>query len=340
MKVLQYLEPHHVQIAELPRPKIEADQVLVRIHACGICGTDVKTFVRGHPLIKPGAVLGHEMTGVITESRAEGWSVGERVVVAPYVPCGECLYCEHGQFTLCQHLFDAYPEPGGFSEYLRVPSRIVQKGMFRLPEQVDFAAGTLVEPMACSYHGLEQLDLKRGDSLLIIGDGPMGLLQSVLARAVGASPIVVAGLTPARLAVAARIADQVVNVAEANLPEVVKALTNGVGMDKVMVSVGLLQVAENAPALVRRGGMVNLFAGLPSNSRLTLDPNHIHYDEVSIVGSFGFAPSHFKRALEVLASGTVNASLFITRTVALEGLETAFEEIARYEGIKTVALLA
>ncbi len=340
MKVLQYLEPRRVQIADIPKPTIDADQVLVRLHACGVCGTDVKTFVRGHPHIRPGSVLGHEMTGVIEESRSEGWCAGERVVVAPYVPCGDCVYCARGQFTLCQHLFDVYADPGGFSEYLHVPNRIVQKGMFRLPEHLDFAAGTLVEPIACSFHGLDALALVRGESFLVIGDGPMGLIQAMLAHSIGASPIVVAGMTPPRLAIAARFADKVINVADANLQDAVKAMTNGAGMDKVIVSVGQAQVAENALALVRRGGVVNFFAGLPSNSRISIDPNRLHYDEISIVGTSGFAPSHFKRGLEALASGAVDASVLITRTVPLEGLEKAFGEIARYEGIKTVAMLA
>lgn len=339
MKVLKYLEPRHVEISELPRPTIGAGEILVKLQACGVCATDVKTFMRGHPHISPGAVLGHEMTGIIAESQADGWGVGERVVVAPYVPCENCLYCSRGQYTLCENLFEAFAEPGGFSEYLRVPQRIVQKGLFRLPNEIDFAVGSLVEPIACSYHGLEDLALKRGESLLIIGDGPMGLMQAVLAHEFGASPIILAGMTPERLAIAAHFADRVIDVSKANLRDEIKALTNGAGIDKVMVSVGQTQVAEDAMALVRRGGIINLFAGLPGNSRISVDPGRIHYDQVTLVGTFGFSHKHFARALEALTRQASDFAQLVTSTVPLAGLEQAFIDSSQYAGIKTVAIL-
>lgn len=340
MKVLRYIEPRHVELGEMPRPTIGAGEVLVRLQACGVCATDVKTFMRGHPHIGAGAVLGHEMTGVIAESQAAGWQIGERVVVAPYVPCDDCLYCQRGQFTLCQNLFDASAEPGGFSEFLRVPQRLVQKGLLRLPVEIDFTLGTLVEPIACAIHGLDALALKQGESLLIIGDGPLGLMQAILARAIGAAPIVVAGMTPTRLAIAARYADRVIDVTKENLTDEIKTLTKGAGIDKVIVSVGQSQVAEGALPLVRRGGIINFFAGLPNGSRVSIDPNRIHYDQITIVGTFGFAPSHFAHALESLTQNAAEFRQLVTLTVPLAGLEKAFLDSARYEGIKTVALLA
>ncbi|MBI5029792.1 MAG: alcohol dehydrogenase catalytic domain-containing protein [Chloroflexi bacterium] len=340
MKVLKYIEPRRVEIRELERPSIQAGEVLVQLHACGVCATDVKTFMRGHPHIKPGTVLGHEMTGIIAESQAEGWQIGERVVVAPYVPCEDCRYCARGQFTLCEKLFEAYAEPGGFSEFLRVPQRIVQKGLFRLPAEIDFALGSLVEPIACSYHGLEALRLGRNDSFLIIGDGPMGLIQAILAREFGASPVVLAGLTPSRLELAAQFADRVIDVSKQNLRDEIKTLTNDAGIDKVMVSVGQAQVAEDALALVRRGGVVNLFAGLPSSSRISVDPGRIHYDQVTLIGTFGFAHTHFALALRALMHNPSDFAQLITATVRLDGLEKAFIDSAQYAGIKTVAILA
>jgi len=309
------------------------------VRACGVCATDVKTFMRGHPHISPGTVLGHEMTGVIAESQAEGWQVGERVVVAPYVPCEKCLYCARGQYTLCENLFEVFAEPGGFGEYLRVPNRIVQKGLLRLPSEIDFTLGSLVEPIACSYHGLEALALKRGESFLIIGDGPMGLMQAILAREFGAAPVILAGMTPARFEVGARFVDHVIDVTTTNLRDEIKTLTNGAGIDKVMVSVGQTQVAEEALALVRRGGVINLFAGLPSNSRLSVDPGRIHYDQISLVGTFGFSHTHFARALESLTRNASDFARLITGTVTLAGLEQAFIDSSQYSGIKTVALL-
>ncbi|MBI4630618.1 MAG: alcohol dehydrogenase catalytic domain-containing protein [Chloroflexi bacterium] len=362
MKVLKYVAPQKIEIAEMPQPDIADGEVLVQTHACGICATDVKTYKRGHPLIKAGSVLGHEMSGVIVESRAAKWRGGERVVVAPYVPCGECRYCRREQFTLCVNLWDASVEPGGFSEYVRVPSRLVQKGMFCLPEHVDFLTATLVEPLACCYHGFEAMRLQACDSLLIVGDGPMGLEQAMIGKQLGASPIVVAGMTPDRLALAANYADHVINVKEQNLKdEVMKLanyadhvinvkeqnlkdevmkLSNGEGMDRVIVSVGSAEVAEQSVALVRRGGVINFFAGLPGGSRLTIDPNHIHYNEVTVMGTFGFAHTHFKRAVGSLSDGSLDVTGLITRTVTMDEAESAFNDGAEYRGIKSVMVFA
>ena len=336
MQVLKYLEPQHIEIVEIPRPQIADGEVLVQTRACGICATDVKTFMRGHPLIRPGTVLGHELAGVIVESRASEWRVGERVAVAPYVPCGECEFCRRRQFTLCQDLWNASIEPGGFSEFVRVPRRLVQMGMVRVPPTLDLTTATLAEPLACCYHGLDALQIARGDSLLILGDGPMGLMQASIARALGASPIVLGGITPERLAIGARYADCVVNVSTESLPDAIKRVSAGAGMDKVIVSVGLPQVAEQALAFVKRGGAINLFAGLPRGSQITLDPNRIHYDEITLLGTFGLAPHHFARAVDALVRGDLDVRALITRTVTLAETANAFADSAAYRGIKTV----
>ncbi|MFN8487414.1 MAG: alcohol dehydrogenase catalytic domain-containing protein [Caldilineaceae bacterium] len=338
MNVLRYIAQRQVEVGDIPRPTITTGEVLVQTHACGICATDVKTYVRGHPLFPPGTVLGHEISGVIVESQAAGWQPGDRVVVAPFVPCGECRYCLRHQWTLCPDLVKSYVDPGGFSEYVRVPQAIVQQGLLHLPDHVDFLTGSLVEPLACCYHGFEALNVRSDDTLLIIGDGPMGLMQAMIARSLGIAQIVMAGLTPPRLTLGARYAHRVINVAEQNLHDAVMALSDGAGMDKVFVSVGQVEVAEQAVPLVRRGGAINFFAGLPSNARVTLDPNRLHYQEIFVSGTFAFAPVHFARALQALASGQLNVTGLITRTVRLHEIEQAFQDNTQYQGIKSVVV--
>jgi L-iditol 2-dehydrogenase len=335
VRVFKYLGPQRAEIAEIPVPTIGTGEVLVRTAACGLCATDVKTYMRGHPLIPAGTVLGHEMSGVIVESAAEGWLSGERVVVAPYVSCGACLHCQRGQDSLCSHLWDASVEPGGFSEYIRVPGRIVRVGLHRLPDSVDFLVASLAEPLACCYHGLEAINARSGESLLIIGDGPMGILQAMIGRSLGMAPVVLVGLTPERLALAQRHAHTIVNLQEVELHETVMALSDGQGFDKIMVAVGQAEVAEQALALARRGGAVNLFAGLPSTARLTLDPRRIHYDEIALLGTFGFGSRHFRRAVESLASGALDVTGFFTRVASLDELEGALVDAASYRGIKS-----
>ena len=219
MKMWRYSGPQQLSLEEGGVPHPGSGEVVIRIAACGICATDLKTYQRGHPLIPVGVVLGHEIVGVIAElgEGVTGWQVGDRIAVAPQVACGICHFCERGQFTLCEHLFDASLDPGGFAEFARVPPHLVQRGMVNLGAGVDDTIGTLFEPLACCIHGLRALELTRGSSLLIIGDGPMGLLQAELARAMGAGPIIVSGITPHRLARARRAADAALNPREVDL---------------------------------------------------------------------------------------------------------------------------
>lgn len=338
MKALRYLEPGSVKVDDLPRPEIGLNEVLVEVRACGVCATDVKTFRRGHPLIPSGSVLGHEVSGTIAAvgDQVSGWQIGTAVAVAPYSPCGECIYCQRGQFTLCDHLHEAGIDPGGFSEFIRVPQRLVEKGMLEIPNGVTFAEAALTEPVACCFHGLEALNIKSGDSLLIIGDGPMGILQAELAQFLGAEPILMSGITSHRLARGSLIADVTIDISQEDLQGVVQRITGGNGVDKIIVSVGDASVAETALPLVVRGGAINLFAGMPRNARVSLDPARIHYDQVHLLGTFGFAPSHFRQALDAIAVHDVNVDGIITDVVPLEAVHATLSAAAEYEGIKTV----
>lgn len=340
MKALRYLGPRDIRLEEMPRPEIGTGEVLVEVRACGICATDVKTFKRGHPKIKSGTVLGHEVTGVIAEAKGTpGWQIGERVVVAPYVPCGACRYCRRGQQTLCEALFRHQLDPGGFSQFLRVPQAIVEQGLQRLPGQVSFEVGTFVEPLACCYHSLEAMEVSQGDSLLIVGDGPMGILHAELAQSMGLSPIIMSGITPERLARGARAVDYAVDPRQTDLKEIVLSATDGRGADRVVVATGSVQVAQESLTLVGRGGTVNLFAGLTPGSSVGVDVNRIHYEGIHIMGTFGFAPTHFERALAAISSGTLNLEELITARVPLSSLETIFPSAIDPRGIKPVVII-
>jgi L-iditol 2-dehydrogenase len=336
MKALRYYGPGNVEIEDLETPAPQPGEVLVRVKACGVCATDIKTVRRGHPKIKPGTVIGHEISGVIVAvNQVEGWKPGDRVAAAPYAPCGECDACQRGQFTLCDHLMDEGFNPGGFAEYIAIPPRIVKKGLFTVPEGLSLEHASLCEPLACSLHGLEALDISPRDRLLILGDGPMGLLQAEAARALGVRQIVMTGMIPARMERAARVVDTVIDASHENVAERVQQIYPG-GADKVMVSVGDATLAETAFKYVRKGGVVNLFAGLPREARLNIDPYQIHYDEVRLAGSFGLAPQHFQKALEFLATGKVNVTGIITATVPIQDVIEAIQDVAEYRGIKTV----
>ncbi|MCC6804191.1 MAG: alcohol dehydrogenase catalytic domain-containing protein [Anaerolineae bacterium] len=305
--------------------------------ACGICGTDVKTYVRGHPLIPPGSVLGHEVTGVVIESLHPDFAIGDRVVAAPYAPCLSCEMCRRGHFSLCENLFESSMEPGGFAETIRVPKRIADQALLKLPDHLDFITASLTEPLACCFHGLEALDLQAGQSLLIIGDGPMGLLQAVLGKALGASPVILSGITPHRLSFARQVADVVIDASTQSLADELKTHVPA-GVEKVIVSVGNADVVGEALQLVAKGGAVNIFAGMPKDATLWLPINRIHYDEVQIVGTFGFGPQHFRQALDVLAQSRAPLKELFTHTVSLDEIDAALQVASRYEGIKAVVV--
>ncbi|MCB9452813.1 MAG: alcohol dehydrogenase catalytic domain-containing protein [Anaerolineaceae bacterium] len=322
----------------MPEPICNDGEVLVAMRACGICGTDVKTYVRGHPLIPPGSVLGHEVAGVVVESRRPDFATGDRVVAAPYAPCLSCEACRQGHYSLCEDLFESSMDPGGFAEMVRIPRRIADQALFKLPDNLDFMTASLTEPLACCIHGLEALDLRAGQSLLIMGDGPMGLLQAVLGKALGASPVILSGITPHRLGFARKVADVVIDVSTQNLVDELK-LHTPYGPEKIIVSVGNADVVQEALELVAKGGAVNIFAGMPKDAMLTLPVNRIHYDEIRILGTFGFGPQHFRQALDVLAQNDNVLKDMFTHTTSLDSIEDALQASSRYEGIKGVVLV-
>jgi L-iditol 2-dehydrogenase len=361
MKALRYLAPGRLAIEDVPVPSISPGEVLVAIGACGLCATDVKTYKRGHPRIPAGAVLGHEMAGTIVAvaeaesdsgrpesgsgrpesgsgGRAPRWAPGDRVAVPPYLPCGRCVQCLRGRPTLCPHLMEARPEPGGFAELVRVPERIVNEGLVRLADHVEFPIGAFVEPLACVVHGYDALDLKEGDPLVVIGDGPMGLLHLELGRLNKASPIVLVGATDDRLAFARERADVVVDARVDDVPDRVGQVTGG-GAAGVAVCVGATACVATALTLVRPGGVVNVFAGMPSGDLMSMDLHRVHYEEVKLVGTFGSGPADFQRAAGLIADGGVDVSPYITARAPLDGAIAAFDRALAYEGIKTVVLI-
>jgi L-iditol 2-dehydrogenase len=319
-------------------PAIAPGELLVEVRACGVCATDVKTYQRGHPHIAPGSVLGHEIAGVVvrTDETAD-WRPGDRVVVAPYAPCGTCRPCQRGHFAVCQRLFEQGPDPGGFADYVRVPHRLVERGLVRIPNGVSFAAASFSEPLGCCLHSLEEVGLGAGDSLLVIGDGPMGLLHAELGRHLGAEPVLLSGATTERLELASTIVDAAIDVRREGLASAVRRRLPG-GADRVVVTVGQPALVEEALALAAPGGAVTLFAGLPQGPATAIDLGRVHYEEVRLLGTFGFTPRNLARAVELIASGTIAVERFITATVGLAEAREALEAAASYQGIKTMVL--
>lgn len=338
MRAVKAGEPGHAAWTSQDIPQLGPGDLLVTPLACSICTSDIKMVRRGHDSPNPYA-LGHELVARVVQSDRPDRPVGQRVVVAPYLPCGQCYHCLQDQPTLCEHLFEISPEPGGLAEWVRIPAPMAEGGLVPVPESVRSDVAALTEPLACCVQAVEACHVSHGDVVLVVGDGPMGLLNAAAARAYGAGLVVVAGMTPSRLELAGRFyADRVLDVRIQDLAGEVKALTSGRGADAVMVAVSAADAAENGLSALRRGGQFNMFAGTAEGTQMPLDLRRLHYDELTLTGSFGAAPSHLKRALDLIVSGQVDLSPLITGRYSFDMALDALDHMATQAGMKAVVL--
>ena len=339
MKAVVAGSPGQVEWIEMDEPTVEPGGVLLCPLACGICSTDVK-LVRAGYSSGPRYALGHELVGeVVAVGEGTQWRIGDRVAAAPYIPCGDCYYCQHGQPTLCPHLFENSLDPGGLAERVGVPKALAERGLFPLSPNFSVEIAALAEPIGCCVQAMEACHVTDGDSVLVVGDGPMGLMNAAVAQAYGARPVIVAGMTAHRLAVAQEhYADAVVNVAEDDLRQRVADLTEGRGADVVIVAVSDAEAIENGLTALRPGGVLNAFAGVPQGTTITLDLRQVHYQQIHITGSFGVGPEHVEQALRLLSGGQVDARPLITGRFPFKRTAEAVAHVADQVGLKAVVV--
>jgi L-iditol 2-dehydrogenase len=292
------------------------------------CGTDLKVFKRGYhaKMIVPPAVFGHEFAGKISELSAgvKDWRVGDRVVVANSAPCGKCFHCGVGQENLCEDLLFLN---GAYAESIVVPARLVQKNMLRLKRGTDFHDAALTEPLACVVQGVEDTRLAKGQRVLVIGAGPIGLMFVALGKNLGCH-VTVAGRGAARLKTARQLgADQVVDVTgSADLAAAVRAKAKQ-AFDAVVEAVGKPEVWEAAVKLVRKGGAVNFFGGCPTGTSVNLDTTLIHYSNLTLRASFHHTPRTIRQALNFIETGVIQAKDFVNGECLLADLPELFREM-------------
>lgn len=318
-----------VRIEDVTPPTLRAGEVRIAIRAALTCGTDLKVFKRGYhaKMIVPPAVFGHELAGEICEvdSGVEGWRVGERVVVANSAPCGSCFFCAHGQENLCDDLLFLN---GAYAESIVVPARLTQKNLLRLKPETAFRDAALVEPLACVVQGVEDARLARGQRVLVIGAGPIGLMFVALARELGCE-VTVAGRGEVRLRTARRLgATRVIDVAGQNEIASSARAAGLIPFDVVIEAVGKPEVWEAAVQLVQKGGLVNFFGGCPSGSRVSLETGLIHYSSLTLLGSFHHTPRAIRRALEWIEAGVIRADDFVDGVWSLSRLPELFRSMA------------
>src|SRR2546427_553089 len=314
MKAAVLYGKEDVRVEEIPEPPLKGGEVRIAIEATLTCGTDLKVFKRGYHarMIVPPAVFGHELAGVISEIRSPkskgriwDWRPGDRVVVANSAPCGHCFFCQRGQENLCDDLLFLN---GAYAESIVVPGRLVEKNLLRLKPKTSFRDAALTEPLACVVQGVEDLKLRAGQSVLVIGAGPIGLMFVAVAKHRGCA-VSVAARGEHRLRTARRSgAVEIIDVGgKAGLTEAVQAQSDS-GFDVVVEAVGKPETWEAAFQLVRKGGAVNFFGGCPSGTSVTLDTARMHYSSLTLLASFHHTPRTICRALELVEAGGLQAA--------------------------------
>jgi|TARA_B100001964_G_scaffold187200_1_gene208095 L-iditol 2-dehydrogenase len=313
MKVAVYYNNNDIKIEERPIPKISDGEILVKMKASGICGTDVMEWYR---IKKAPRVLGHEMAGEIVESKSEKYTVGQRVFVSHHVPCNNCKYCLEDNHTACETLHTGNYDPGGFSEFIKIPKINVDTGTYLLPENVSYEEGTMIEPLACGVRALRLINIKKSHTVLILGCGVSGLMNIQLAKLTGAK-VIATDIDDYRLNKAKEFgADEVINAKE----------ELNVKADRIIVCTGAIQAVKQAFDNIDKKGIVLFFAIPEKNIEI---PNvDLWRNELTLLSSYGAAPKDLQESLELIKNKKVNVKDMITHKLQLEKIQEGFKIVS------------
>ncbi len=331
-----------LKIEKVPIPRVEKGEVLVKVQVALTCGTDLKVYQRGYHarMIVPPALFGHELAGVIEEvgEGVHSFKKGQRVVALNSAPCQMCFYCSKHQENLCEDLLF---NNGAYAEYIRVPRRIVDANMLVIPGNVSYEDAAMTEPLACVLRGLHETGVEIGDTVAIIGGGPIGLMFVQVARAIGCNVIAVVKRDEQVVAAKHMGAHEIVQTTKVpNVLEAVRALTpRKRGCDVVIEAVGRPEAWEWAVEMVRKGGTVNFFGGCASGSKVQLDTNRLHYSEITLKATFHHTPETVRRAFDLIAAKKIRPTDYITGEAPLSSLQKVLRHMLNRGGdIKTAII--
>lgn len=328
MHAAVYYNNKDIRIEDLPKPRISPDEILVKVIASGICGSDVMEWYR---VKKAPRILGHEISGEIEEAgkNVNQYKVGDRVFVSHHVPCNECRYCRAGFHTVCDTLKSTNFDPGGFAQFIRVPEINVRFGTFVLPDEVSFDQGTFIEPLGCVIRGQRFADVKKGHTVLVIGSGISGLLHIQLAKAKGAAKVIATDIDEYRLDAAKRFGADVVINAKDDVPTIVKEANDGRLADVVIVCTAALEAFDQAFKSVDRAGILLLFAPTAPETRVPLPLFDVYFKGVKIVFSYAAVTQDIEEAIDLLKNKEINVNDMITHRFGLSNIQKGFDLVAR-----------
>lgn len=339
MLAAMFYGPMDIRMEERPIPVPKAGEVLLQVAAATTCGTDIKTYRRGHPLLfsKTPAGFGHEVAGIVA---ATGTGVtqcreGDAIVVANSAPCMQCYYCRRSTFSLCENLLFLN---GAYAEYLLVPERVVRQNLYLLDAGTSFVAAALTEPLACALHGIDASEVTPGDTVVIIGAGPLGLLLAAAAKLRGARVIItghgVQRLTLAHHFGADIILDTIIMSSNEQREAVLKETDGQRGADIVIEAVGMPETWELAATMARPGGLVNFFGGCPSGTQVNLETRPLHYSELTLKGVFHHTPAYFAQALDLIQEHAIDVEALITARMPLASTLEVLDLLLHKQGVK------
>jgi len=338
MKAAVYEGVGKLIVKEVPRPALKPGGLVAKVACCAICGTDFKMYYAPNPRVKPPVIIGHEFAARVVESATPAFRPGDRITMATSVACGECWLCRKGLGNLCDGKTCLGTDaPGAYAEFLAVPARAVRLGnVVRVPESVSDELGSLAEPLSCVINSQIIAGVGPGDTVAILGAGPLGCLHALCARARGAGRVIVCQRSESRARLARELpVDEVVT--SGSPVEDVLRLTSKRGADRVIVAASDRKAHEDSIRMVRKGGVVNLFASLPKgDSELALDSRLIHYHEISLTGASDSRPEHVEAALGLLADSSLPWPKLITHRVALDRILDGIRVMGEKSGLKVL----
>jgi L-iditol 2-dehydrogenase len=335
--------PKTIELRETPEPVVPPDGLVLEMRACGVCGSDLRRWQEGPPAGTPHLVQGHELAGIVREvgPQVTQFRKGDRLAVAPDIHCGACYYCRRGRFNLCTNLRLLGITPGlegGFAERVLLSGDLLRNGIVhRMPDNLSFPEGALAETLSSVLASHHQCQTSLGETVVVMGAGPVGCLHVVVAKARGAR-VIVAEPNPVRRQGAEKFApDAVIDVTRQDVVAEVKRLTDGLGADIVICANPVAATQTQAVEMARRAGRIVLFGGLPkTNPMVSLNANLIHYGELRVLGAFSYHPSFHEEALRTLARKVVKAEQFITHTRPLSQVAEAFRIAASGDALKVM----
>lgn len=331
-----------LKIEKVPIPRVGDGEVLVKVQVALTCGTDLKVYQRGYHarMIVPPALFGHELAGVVEEvgPSVRGFRKGMRVVALNSAPCGMCFYCSKHQENLCEDLLF---NNGAYAEYIRIPKRIVESNMLAVPPDVTYEEAAMVEPLACVLRGLHETGVEIGDTVVILGGGPIGLMFVQVAKAIGCNVVSVVKRDSQATAAKRMGAQEVVQITSVKDPiEAVRAVTpEKRGGDVVIEAVGRPEAWEWSTEMVRKGGTVNFFGGCATGTKVQLDTNRLHYSEITLKATFHHTPDTVRRAFGLIAEKKIRSTDYITGEAPLSRLQQVLRHMLNRNGdIKTAII--